>query len=138
MKHNQPTKSDSGGLRISDGFADRSICPICFAPVKRLSLVWPVFRCRNCHRRLIICGTWRTTAMTTLTLVILSAIYLFSDSSPELLISLIALFVVGSTLWLHLFGRPRLKGWIGYASRARLAAERSAYQSEEKALITNK
>lgn len=114
----------------------RSICPICSASVNRLPLLQPVFRCKQCKRRLIIHSTARSTTFTTVTGGLLATLYVCLPvpvtERGTYLIGFVLVFVVSSTMYLHIFGTPRLKGWIGYASARRVRQEQARYKAESE------
>ncbi|QDT04739.1 hypothetical protein K227x_31340 [Rubripirellula lacrimiformis] len=111
--------------------SDTGLCPVCGAPVRRLALAWPVFRCQTCSNRLIISGSRRSRNLSILTILLLVAgSYIPSEQgfrTGTYSFGAILIYAIMSTFWLHLFGRPKLKAWFGQASPDAINKAREAY-----------
>ncbi|KAA1257519.1 hypothetical protein LF1_00060 [Rubripirellula obstinata] len=106
-------------------------CPVCYAKVNHVALVWPTFRCKRCSNRLVIGGSWQSRLLSFVTAAALIAGSIAAPflglSSDVYLLASILLFALAYTLWLQLFGRPRLKSWLGHASSHTLHSTRRSY-----------
>lgn len=53
-------------------------------------------------------------------------------ASGELFAIHALVFMTLGAVWFHVFGRPALAGWFGYASQRTLAREQAMFQSERR------
>ncbi|TWT78647.1 hypothetical protein CA13_00430 [Planctomycetes bacterium CA13] len=70
--------------------------------------------------------------LSTVTAFCLVTLYIATNAGADFALAYLLGFVVISTVWLNIFGVPRLKGWIGYATRSRLDAMKLTYSQESQ------
>ncbi|QDV61155.1 hypothetical protein Mal65_02780 [Crateriforma conspicua] len=108
-------------------------CPVCNGALSRLRLVLPFSRCPTCHRRIRLRNSTRASFLSTLAAIGCFISLLQFEVTPDTngwVFGIHALvFISLGTFWFHLYGEPALTGWIGNASREKLAQERDKFRT---------